>query len=130
MGREILAETVMITIKNSGKTISGIPWTKNMNVQTAMERAYAIPPGIKFALQYYGNSLGYAVIMIDGVFDIQKKYWFLYINGKLSNTGIDLTILNDGDVVEFIYESYDSNKHIHEIHNAKLDFEKEFDINP
>ncbi len=128
MGREILAETVMITIENSGKTISGIPWTNQMNVQTAMERAYIIPPGIQFALQYYGPSLGYAVIMIDGVFDTSEKYWFLYINGKLSNKGIDQTILNDGDVVGFIYENYDSNKHAHELHAAKRTFDKNFGL--
>ena len=118
MGRELIANSVTITIEPEGKTIAGIPWTSGMNVQQAMERAYSVPPGLEFALQYYGASLGYAVIMIDGTFNAGNEYWFLYVNGILSSTGIDETILNDGDVVGFVYEAYNESTHTHALHKA------------
>ena len=119
MGREVIANTVTVTVSPEGKTIPNIPWTEGMNAQTALERAYGIPPGLSFALQYYGPSLGYLVIMIDGTFDAGNDYWFFYVNGVLSPTGVDSTILNAGDVLGFVYESYDEAKHSETIYAAK-----------
>lgn len=119
MGRETIANTVTITIEPEGKTIAGIPWTSGMNVQQALELAYDIPPNLSFAIQFYGASLGYLVIMVDGTFDAGDDYWFLYVNGVLSNYGIDYTILNAGDVVGLVYEDYDHSKHGSTIHAAK-----------
>lgn len=121
MGREMANNTVMITINPEGKTIPNIPWTEGMNVQQAMELAYSIPPGMNFALQYYGP-YGYMVIMIDGTSDASPNYWFLYVNGVLSQTGIDSTILNSGDVVGFTYEEYEEQKHVGDIYRARVEF--------
>lgn len=123
MGRELLANTVSMTIDPEGKTISNIPWESDMNVQDAMQEAYSISPGIDFALQYFGPTLGYSVLMIDGTFDSSTEFWFLYINGELSPTGIDSTILNDGDVIGFVFEKYSGDTHGKvEIHKAKHHF--------
>lgn len=119
MGRETISNSVTLTISNEGKTISGIPWTSGMNVQTAMERAYDIPPGIEFALQYYGSSFGYLVLMVDGKFDTSTDYWFLYVNGVLSPNGIDSTILDDGDVVELKYQEYSESEHGNTVYRKK-----------
>lgn len=125
MGREMIANTVTLTISPEGKTIPGIPWTEGMNVQLAMERAYEIPPGLSFAIQYFGSSLGYLVLMVDGTFDTSTEFWFLYVNGILSPTGIDFTILQSGDVVELRYQTYSESEHRDTTYHAKHKFHAE-----
>jgi hypothetical protein len=121
MGRNTMANVVSLSIEPEGKTIANIPWSEGMEVQTEMELAYSISPGITFALQYYGPSLGYLVLMVDGTFDTATEFWFLYVNGVLAPTGIDETFLNNGDAVALIYESYDSSKHVGEIHRVRFE---------
>jgi len=95
-----------------------IDWCAGMNVQTAMEKAYdkthALNGSAKFyfALEFYGK-YGYYVIMIDGKDESTSEhtYWHLAVNGHSTLHGIDSTILNDGDVVEFKYETYNSDSH-------------------
>jgi hypothetical protein len=101
----VSTKTVAIVVEPEGKSISAIPWTEGMNVQQAMERAYELPPGLSFALEYYGSKQGYKVIMVDGVADQSNHFWFLYINGALSQAGIDTTQLNPSDVVTLTYQS-------------------------
>ena len=101
----VSTKTVAIIVEPEGKSISAIPWTEGMNVQQAMESAYELTPGLSFALQYYGSKRGYKVIMVDGAADQSNYYWFLYINGKLSQDGIDTTLLNPSDVVTLTYQS-------------------------
>ena len=107
----VSTKTVAIIVEPGGKTISAIPWTQGMNVQQAMEHAYELPPGLSFALQYYGSKRGYKVIMVDGVADQSNNYWFLYINGALSQGGIDTTQLNPSDVVTLTYQPYSEALH-------------------
>jgi hypothetical protein len=121
MGRSAMANTVSLSIEPEGKTIANIPWTGGMNVQQEMELAYSMPPCITFALQYYGPSLGYLVLAVDGTFDTDTTFWFLYVNDVLSPTGIDETILNDGDAVSLVYEPYQAEKHASEIHRLRFE---------
>lgn len=119
MGRTVATDTVSISISTNNQTISGIPWFEGMNVQQAMEAAYDIPPGIGFAIQFYGSALGYLILMVDGTFDADPYYWFLYVNGVETPTGIDQTILNSGDAVELNYQQYDPQVHTAPIYKQR-----------
>jgi len=111
---------ISLTIQG-GTTINGIPYTNQMNVQNAIEKAYDIytnPPNIpplSFAIEYYGtyngSYLGYMVTQLDGTAQQGSMYWALYINGVVAANGIDETILNDGDQISFQYQSYSEQTH-------------------
>ncbi len=49
-------------------------------------------------------SLGFFVDSINGKKNNGGLYWFLYVNGKSSETGASATTLHDGDIVEWRYE--------------------------
>lgn len=109
---------ITITISINGqleRTLSGISWQSGMNVQQAMESAYGHEQGYDFALQYFGPALGYEVTMIDNLSQQSGTdtflFWQLSINGKISNKGIDKTILNDGDEIEWNYMRYEAAVH-------------------
>lgn len=48
--------------------------------------------------------LGEFVDSINGVTSNNGHYWFLYKDGKISDTGISSTYLNAGDVIEWKYD--------------------------
>jgi len=50
------------------------------------------------------QSLGFFVESINGKKNADGMYWFLYVNGKSSDTGVSSTRLNPGDAVEWKYE--------------------------
>src|ERR1041384_5949708 len=108
--------TVTIALQVGGipvGEISGIPFIAGVNVQQAMEAAFNlhVDSGYSFSLQYFGNPLGYEVVTLDGIANQvgtdpnSFMFWALYVNAKLSPTGIDETILNDGDLVIWNYQS-------------------------
>jgi len=105
--------TVNVNITN-GPSID-VKWFSGMNTQQALEGAYNqqnLKEQFNFALQYYGSSLGYLVIMMDNLYEQNSPliyYWEFYINGVASKTGIDNTILKEGDKVKFAYERYNTN---------------------
>ena len=119
MGRTLSTNTVSISIEPNGSTISNIPCTEGMNVQKAMEMAYAIPPGITFSIEYFGAEFGYLVLTVDGTTNENSYYWFLYVNGTLSPTGIDDTILSAGDAISLQYEIYNPATHSDAIHAVR-----------
>jgi hypothetical protein len=97
-----------------------IPWVKNMNAQDALEEAYrAISDTTKFtyAIQYFGSSLGYLVLMMNETYDSFISvsspffYWEILINGKPATEGIDHIVLQPGDHLMFSFERYDPVKH-------------------
>ena len=92
-----------------------VPWTTGMNAQQAIEEAYntQVPAGeFTYALQYYGTSLGYLVVMINETYESYMSsaapfyFWEFLVNGTAATTGIDGTILNSGDVVTFEFQVY------------------------
>ena len=99
---------------SSQGTFPDIAWQSGMDVH-AMETAFGSESGYDFALQYFGPDLGYEAIMIDNIFQQAGTdtflFWQLSVNGKVSNTGIDETILNDNDEVEWNYTAYSSQAH-------------------
>lgn len=42
---------------------------------------------------------------IDGLKGNQENFWAIYVNGQKSETGISDIVLNEGDVIEFKYET-------------------------
>ena len=49
-------------------------------------------------------ALGFFVESIAGKKNVDGYYWFLYVNGKPSETGASQTTLKDGDAVEWRYK--------------------------
>lgn len=90
-----------------------------MNAQDAIEAAQQQvgTPAFTFALQFYGQSLGYLVLMINETYDSFMSsaapffYWEFLVNGQVSQTGIDSTKLNDGDVLTFRFSVYNAAMH-------------------
>lgn len=110
--------SVQMTVSINGqleRAFDDIPWQSGMNVQQAMESALGTEQGYAFALQYFGADLGYETIMIDNI--VQQAgtdaflFWELSVNGNVSSTGIDETVLADGDAVEWNYIAYNSETH-------------------
>ena len=74
-------------------------------------------PAFTFALQYYGSSLGYLVLMINETYDsfISSAapffYWEFLVNGQPSPSGVDSTKVNDGDVLTLRFTVYNAATH-------------------
>ncbi len=66
-------------------------------------RTLASTTDFRFTYRTY-QSLGAFIESIDGMANAHDWYWFLYINGKSSQTGATQTALNPGDTVEWRYE--------------------------
>lgn len=112
--------SITVTINNGSPTstitISNVPWTSGMDVQQALEAAYN-----KFTfyywIEYFGNpdsgGLGYFIQNFNGLTSFGSKYWILYLNGSAtpSALGIDSSILDDGNTIEFKYEEYSQQQH-------------------
>ncbi len=106
---------ITIVIEN-GPTIK-VEYQSGMNGQAALEAAYNQTGGgngFTYSLQYYGSSLGYLVDMINETYDTFISqyhpyfFWQFLVNGAPSQTGIDNTVLSDGDTVSFQYTTYSS----------------------
>jgi hypothetical protein len=108
---------VTVTV-DDGPTVS-VGWKPGMNAQDAIEAAQQASgtPTFTFALQYYGPTLGYLVLMINETYDsfISSAapffYWEFLVNGNPSPTGIDSTKLNEGDVLTFRFTAYAAATH-------------------
>ena len=107
----------MITINiTNGPTLTA-NWTIGMNVQQVLEQAYNNAPTgtFTFALQYFGRSYDYLVLMINETYESFNSkqnpffFWEFMVNGQFATQGIDQTILNDGDVVTFEFTTYNAN---------------------
>lgn len=100
----------MVKITISGGQPVSVKWHLGMNAQQALEEAYS---KVEFGVIYYGNYLGYMVVIINKIYDNpdSKKYWEFLHNNKSSTKGIDSTILNDKDSISFNNVKYDEKIH-------------------
>jgi hypothetical protein len=123
--QKTLSTNVSIQVIN-GPLIENIPWTQGMNAQKAMESAHNLGPNqFTYLLQYYG-SLGYLVSMINETYETfpwpsspgvspcpsspgPYYYWEFLVNNLPSQTGIDNTTLNPGDLITFELAVYNPN---------------------
>ncbi len=122
--------TVQVNI-TGGPSVS-VPWLPNMNAQQALEGAYNQlnnSSQFTYAIQYYGTSLGYLVVMVNETYDsfISSSapffYWEFLVNGSPAQTGIDGVTLNQGDIVTFSLEMYVAEKHQASTLSAKYSFQ-------
>src|SRR5438105_3549707 len=80
-----------------------------------MERAFVVLNDRKkfdCALEYFGKSLGYLVVMIKDTYEsfISSShpfyFWEILVNGQPASTGIDNTPLQAGDILTFELQTY------------------------
>ena len=112
-----------------------VGWNDGMNAQEALEEAYRIINDTKkftYALQYFGSSLGYLVLMLNETYDsfISSSspffYWEILVNGVPATTGIDHLQLKPGDHLMFSFERYDPLKHQNSTLRAKYERQVSF----
>ena len=109
-----------VKLEIMGGPVIEVPWTKNMNGQEVLEAAYndqGKTGSFNYALQYYGEALGYLVVMVNETYDSYISsaqpffYWEFMLNGQPANKGIDNTIVSPGDRLTFSFEHYVPEKH-------------------
>jgi hypothetical protein len=107
-----------------------IAWSKGMNAQNGLEEAFRVinnTTKFTYALQYFGSSLGYLVLMMNETYDsfISASspffYWEILVNGTPATTGIDHIMLQPGDHLMFTFERYDPVKHAASTLKAKYE---------
>jgi hypothetical protein len=119
-GTMTMALSVTISVLGQQVTkVSNVPFTQGMNVQQAMEGAYATPPITEvkgFSLRYFG-ALGYELVTLDSISGqaggdkTTFLFWELQINGQFVQHGIDETYPKDGDAIEWNYICYSEERH-------------------
>jgi hypothetical protein len=109
-----------VSVAVVGGPTASVSWSTGMNAQQALELAYtkiSSTERFTYALQYYGKSLGYLIVMINETYDTYTStsnpffYWEFLYNGKPATQGIDSVVLNAGDRIEFSFDRYEANKH-------------------
>jgi hypothetical protein len=112
-----------------GSSVS-VPWKHGMNAQQVLEVAFNSLRGtgeLSYALQYFGDPLGYLVVMINETYESFMSsthpffFWEFLVNGVASPTGIDGTILHAGDMVTFELQTYDAVTHAGSTLKAKFE---------
>lgn len=100
-----VSSTVSMSLDFGGvppnKEIDGIPWQSGLTVYNAMVEAQN--EGKMTFTAEEDSSLGHFITSIDGVAQDSTTFWLFCVNEVTSNTGVDETVLNDGDNVEWYY---------------------------
>ncbi len=90
--------------------VEGIAHTTPMNVQQLMEPPTTSAPTRSACATTLGPGLRGRHPGRDRRPERQRRdsylFWALYINGELSSTGIDRTVIDDGDVIAWNYQGY------------------------
>ena len=127
----------IVDVEIVGGPRTTVSWANGMNAQDALEEAFRIINDTKkftYALQYFGSSLGYFVLMMNETYDsfISSSspffYWEILVNGTPAKEGIDHTLLNPGDHLMFSFERYDPVKHLNS--TLRLKYEKQVSGQP
>jgi uncharacterized protein DUF4430 len=122
-----------VSVSVTGGPTVGIPWSTGMNAQKALELAYekiSSTERFTYALQYYGKSLGYLVVMINETYDTFTStshpffYWEFLHNEAPATKGIDGTVLKAGDRVAFSFERFEAASHQNSTLRAKYEFQQ------
>src|SRR5712672_1126328 len=108
-----MAATVVVEV--AGGPSVQVVWKQGMTAQDALEAAYGQinnSSAFTYALQFYGSTVGYLVMMINETYDsfISSAepffYWEFLLNNQPAAQGIDNTVLSAGDVIKFSFEQY------------------------
>lgn len=122
-----------VTLEIVGCPTITVDWIKNMNGQQVLEGAYddqQTPGSFSYALQYYGEALGYLVVMVNETYDSYISsaqpffYWEFLVNDVPATKGIDNTIVSPGDRITFQFERYIPEKHKGSLLEAKFQAQK------
>ena len=122
-----------VTLEIVGGPTIAVDWIKNMNGQQVLEAAYddqQMPGSFNYALQYYGEALGYLVVMMNETYDSYISsaqpffYWEFLVNDDPATKGIDNTIVSPGDRIRFQFERYIPEKHKGSTLEAKFQAQK------
>ncbi|GIW88241.1 MAG: hypothetical protein KatS3mg108_2565 [Isosphaeraceae bacterium] len=121
-----MAETPTVTVQVVGGPSARVRWSGGMTALNAMEMAQAaIEPvpdeQFTFGLQYYGAALGYLVSMINETYDsfISRGgesaspffYWQFLVNGVPAAQSVDRTMVSEGDVISFEFQTFVAERH-------------------
>lgn len=128
-----------ITVSVVGGPSASVAWSQGLTALQAIELAQAsIEPNpneqFTFAIQYYGNRLGYLVNMINETYDsfISRGgetaspffYWQFLLNGQPATQSVDRTTLSEGDTISFDFQRFDMTRHAGTLLNAKHALQK------
>ena len=123
-----------VTVSVVGGPSASVQWSQGLTALQAMESAQAIiEPDPKeqftYAIQFYGQGLGYLVCMINETYDsfISRGgeaatpffYWQFLVNNTPAMQSVDRTTLSDGDEISFDFQRYDAAKHQNTLLGAK-----------
>lgn len=127
----MIAPTVnTVTLNILGGPQFVVPYIQGMNAQQVLESASAQalnPSDFTYALQYFGPKLGYLVLMINETYESFMStshpffFWEFLVNDVPSQTGIDGTLVNAGDIVSFSFITFDPVQHTNSTLQAKFD---------
>ncbi len=93
---------IQTTISVSGLSYEVAVPAQN-TVEDAMKLAAAQNPALTFTEKSF-PSLGEFIESINGKPNANGYYWFLYVNGKSSDTGMSETILKPDDAIQWQYK--------------------------
>jgi hypothetical protein len=88
---EIIKETIIVETYSFEATISG---------QTAFELLLSNIDDVKYTEYDFGTF----VESINGIAGNNENFWAFYLNEEKAQAGADITVLEEGDTVQFIYE--------------------------
>ncbi len=133
-----MPDTVTVSIK--GGPSATVAWKEDLTALEAMESAFGVinqSEQFTYALQYYGQDLGYLVVMINEMYDsfVSKGgkearpsfYWEFLVNGEPTAKGVSHTVLARGDEVEFELEMFVPEKHRRSLLSVKHAYQTEGD---
>lgn len=83
-----------------------LSFTATANDQTALE---LLDNQAEIEFKDYGEA-GKFITSINGLAANEKNFWAFYLNGEKAQTGASQTKLEEGDIIEFIYEKIDPNQ--------------------
>lgn len=69
----------------------------------AVMQAERVNGSLSFVTQGY-TGLGSFLVSINGVANVESKYWMLYVNGMRSSVGMSNALVVPGDRIEWRYE--------------------------
>lgn len=100
-------DTVTLTIEVPNQpvqTLTNVPYIKGMNVRLAFYNAAALA-NVSFGSTNFCPFGGF-VTTINGYTPTGNDYWSLSINGKVSDTGMDTTLLKPNDRITWSVKTY------------------------
>ena len=123
----------MVTVRIEGGMEYQVRWVSGMIALDALEEAYNkqyFSGPFTYSIQYYGRSVGYLVNMLNETYDSFASkhepyyFWEFMVNNEAAPSGIDNTLIEDGDVLSFSYVTYTAKIHAQTTLQSKYKMKK------